>query len=46
MWGRLSVRLVRSLGQAIDRNELEWESRVRKINGKTSKIIRSGNRYK
>jgi hypothetical protein len=45
-WGKLTVRLVQSLGQAIDTNELEWESRVRKINSKTSKIIKSGNRYK
>jgi hypothetical protein len=37
VWGRLTVRLVKSLGQAIDRNELEWESSVEKINSKTSK---------
>jgi hypothetical protein len=35
-----------SLGQAVDTNVLEWESRKGKINSKTSKIIRSGNRYK
>jgi hypothetical protein len=45
-WGRLKVRLVKSLGQAVHTNELEWESRVRKTNSKTSEIIRSGNRYK
>jgi hypothetical protein len=48
-WGRLTVRLVKSLGlawtvtlikslgQAVDTNELEWDSRVGKINSKTSK---------
>ena len=45
-WGRLIVRLVKSLGQAVDTNELEWESSVKKINSKTSKVIRSGNGYK
>jgi biotin-(acetyl-CoA carboxylase) ligase len=30
-----NVRLVTSLGQAIDTNELEWESKVGKINSKT-----------
>jgi hypothetical protein len=44
--GRLTVRLEQSLGQAVDTNELEWESRVGKINSKTSKIIRLGSRYK
>jgi hypothetical protein len=33
--GRLTVRLVKSLGQAVDTNELEWDSRVGKINSKT-----------
>jgi hypothetical protein len=33
-------------GQAVDTNELEWESRVGRINSKTSKIIRSGFIYK
>ena len=45
-WGRLTVRLAKSLGQAVDTNELEWESRVMKINSKTSEIIWSGNIYK
>ena len=45
-WGRLTVRLVKSLDQTVDTNELELESRVGKINSKTSKIIRSGSRYK
>ena len=44
--GRLTVRLVKSLGQAVDTNELEWDSRVGKINSKTCKIIRSDSRYK
>ena len=44
-WGKLTIRLVQSLGQAIDTNELEWESKVGKINSKTSEIIWSGNRY-
>jgi hypothetical protein len=44
--GRLTVKLVKSLGQAKETNEVESESRVGKINNKTSKIIRSGNRYK
>jgi hypothetical protein len=44
-WGRLTVRLVKSLGQAVDTNELEWESRVGKINSKTCKIIWSVSRY-
>ena len=43
--GRLTVRLAKSLGQAVYTNELEWESRVRKINSKTSELIWSGNRY-
>ena len=46
MWGRLTVRLVKSFGQAVDTQELECESRVGKINSKTSEIIWSGNRYK
>ena len=45
MWGRLTVRLVKSLDQAVDTNELELESGVGKINSKTSEIIWSGNRY-
>ena len=45
MWGRLTVRLVKSFGQAIYRNELECESGVGKINSKTSEIICSGSRY-
>jgi hypothetical protein len=45
-WGRLTVRLVKSLGQAVDTNESELETRVRKINSKTIQIIRSGSRYK
>ena len=44
MWRRLTVRLVKSFGQAVDTHELECESRVRKINSKTSEIIWSGNR--
>jgi hypothetical protein len=46
MWGRLTVRLVKSFGQAIDINEIGWESSVGKINSKTSELIRSGSRYK
>ena len=42
----LTVRLVKSFGQAVDTHELELESRVGKINRKTSKIIWSGSRYK
>ena len=42
--GRLTVRLVKSFGQAVDTHELEWEWRVGKINSKTSNIIRSGSR--
>ena len=45
-WGRLTVRLIKSLSQTVDTNEFEWESRVRKNNSKTSKVIRSGIRYK
>jgi hypothetical protein len=44
-WGRLTVRLIKSLGQTVDTNELEWESRVGKINSKTRQIIWSGSRY-
>jgi hypothetical protein len=33
-------------GPVVDTNELEWESRVGMINSKTSKIIRSGSKYK
>jgi hypothetical protein len=40
-WGRLTVRLGKSFGQAVDTNELERASRVGKINSSTSKIIRS-----
>jgi hypothetical protein len=36
---------VKSFGQAVDTHELEGESRVGKINSKTSKIIWSGSRY-
>jgi hypothetical protein len=43
---RLTVRLVKSFGQAVDTHELELESRVGKINSKTSKIIWSDSRYK
>ena len=39
-WGRLTVRLAKLLVQAVYTNE----SRVWKINSKTSKIIRSGSR--
>ena len=35
-WGRLTVILEQSLGQAVYTNELESESRVGKINSKTS----------
>ena len=44
--GILTVRLVKSLGQELDTNEIVWESRVWKINSKTSKVISSGSRYK
>jgi hypothetical protein len=44
-WGRLRVRLVKSLGKAVDTTELERESKVGKINSTTSKVIRSGSRY-
>ena len=44
MWGRITIRLVKSFGQAININELECESRVGNINSKTSKIFWSGNR--
>ena len=37
---------MKSFDQAIDRNELECESRVGNINSKTSKLIWSGNRLK
>ena len=43
-WGRLTIRLEKSLGQAVDANDLK--SREGKINSNTSKIIRSGSRYK
>jgi beta-mannanase len=46
VWGRITVILVKSFGQTIDINELEWESSVWKNNSKTSKIIWSGNKYK
>ena len=36
-WGILTVRLLKSLGQAVYTNELEWESRVGKIKSKTRK---------
>ena len=39
-WGRLTVRQVKSFGQAVDTHELELESRVGKINSMTSKIIK------
>ena len=45
-WGIFTVRLVKSFGQTIGRNELECASRVWKINSKTSGIIWSDNRYK
>jgi hypothetical protein len=34
-WGRLTVILANSLGQAVATNELEFDSRVGKINSKT-----------
>jgi hypothetical protein len=34
-----TVGLVKSLGQVVDANDLEWESRVGMINSKISKII-------
>jgi hypothetical protein len=43
--GRLTVKLVQSFGLAVDTHELEWESKVGKINSKTSKIIWSDSRY-
>jgi hypothetical protein len=45
-WGRLTVRPLKLLGQAVDTNELEWVSRVGKINSKIGKIFRSGSGYK
>ena len=39
-WARVTVRLVKSFGQTVDTNELERESRVGKINSKTSTIIK------
>ena len=36
-WGRLTARLVKSLGQGVDTNELQRDSRVGKIKSKTSK---------
>ena len=39
MWGRITVRLVNSFGQAININKLECESSVGKNNSKTSKLI-------
>jgi hypothetical protein len=44
-WEIFTVRLVKSFAQAIGRNDLEFESRVWKINSKTSEIIWSGPRY-
>jgi hypothetical protein len=43
-WWRLTVRLVKLIGQAVYTNELERESKVGKINSKTSKIIRLGSK--
>ena len=37
----MTLRLVKSFGKGVDTHELEIESRVGKINSKTSKIIRS-----
>ena len=37
-WGRLTVRLVKSLGQAVDKHELEWESKVRRL---TVRLVKS-----
>ena len=45
-WGRLTVRLVKSLVQVVDTNELEYESRVGNISSKTSPIIWLGSRSK
>ena len=39
-WGKLTVRQVKSFGQAVDTHELELESKVGKINSKTNKIIK------
>ena len=43
---RLTVRLVKSFGQAVDTHELERESKVGEINSKTSKVNWSESRYK
>ena len=43
--GRLRVRLVKSFGQTVATNELEWESKVGKINSKTRQMIWSGSSY-
>ena len=45
-WGRLTVRLVKSLVQVVYTNELECESRVGKIKSKTSTIIWLGSKSK
>jgi hypothetical protein len=39
-WGRLTVRQDKSFGQVVDTHELEWVSKVVKINSKTSNIIK------
>jgi hypothetical protein len=39
-WGKFTIRLVKSFGQAVDTHELERVSKVGKINSKTSNIIK------
>jgi hypothetical protein len=41
-----SNSFVKSFGQKVDTNELEWEARVGKINSKTSKVTKLGSKYK
>ena len=36
--GKINSKTIKSLGQVVDTNELERESRVEKINSKTSKL--------
>ena len=38
-WGRLTVRLVILLGQAVDTNELEWEASVGRLTVRLEKSL-------
>ena len=41
-WGRLTIRLVKSLGQIVDTNELQRDSRVGRLTARLVKSLGQG----